>query len=252
MVLVITLIGITSDESGLGPSKFDRGPDQSVCASIRMMSDFEVSMSDSKEIYVKFRGPKGGPYEGGIWKVRVVLPLAYPYKSPSIGFCNKVFHPNVDEASGSVCLDVINQTWSPMFDLLNIFSVFLPQLLGYPNPSDPLNGEAAALLLASPKAYNDRVVEYVKKYASVDFKVQDEEDEEDEELLEDDEENRDQSKSKEKKTEEVADQFADNEWPIEDDLVMDEDLSELDDDHDDHRFEGRIPPPLSAGAALKV
>src|SRR5580658_9591492 len=59
--------------------------------------------------------------------------------------------------SGSVCLDVINQTWSPMFDMINIFEVFLPQLLRYPNPTDPLNGEAAALLMREPKSYEARV-----------------------------------------------------------------------------------------------
>lgn len=56
-----------------------------------------------------------------------------------------------------MCLDVINQTWSPMFDMINIFEVFLPQLLRYPNPTDPLNGEAAALLMREPKAYDVKV-----------------------------------------------------------------------------------------------
>lgn len=59
--------------------------------------------------------------------------------------------------SGSVCLDVINQTWSPMYDMINIFEAFLPHLLRYPNPSDPLNGEAAALMLRDQKSYDAKV-----------------------------------------------------------------------------------------------
>ncbi len=92
---------------------------------------------------------------------------------------NRIFHPNIDElyiylffstfhpgiyrmlivssSSGSVCLDVINQTWSPMYDMINIFEVFLPQLLRYPNPTDPLNGEAAALMMREPKGYEAKV-----------------------------------------------------------------------------------------------
>jgi ubiquitin-conjugating enzyme E2 H len=119
-----------------------------------------------------------GLYEGGIYRIHVTLPASYPYKSPSIGFMTKIFHPNVDEASGSVCLDVINQTWSPMYDLVNIFSVFLPQLLLYPNPADPLNGAAAALMFKEPEAYKQRIREHVKKHASVDFKLGDEDEEE--------------------------------------------------------------------------
>lgn len=44
-----------------------------------------------------------------------------------------------------------------MFDMINIFEVFLPQLLRYPNPTDPLNGEAAALLMREPKGYDAKV-----------------------------------------------------------------------------------------------
>ena len=73
---------------------------------------------------------------------------------------NAIFRPR----SGSVCLDVINQTWSPMYDMLNIFEVFLPQLLRYPNPSDPLNGEAAALMMREPKAYEAKVKGVLKIY----------------------------------------------------------------------------------------
>ncbi|KAE8453395.1 Ubiquitin-conjugating enzyme E2 8 [Mollisiaceae sp. DMI_Dod_QoI] len=149
-----------------------------------LMSDYEVTLVNDnmhplseavdksfthgirQEFYVRFKGPEETPFQGGLWKVHVELPDQYPYKSPSIGFVNRIFHPNIDELSGSVCLDVINQTWSPMFDMINIFEVFLPQLLRYPNPTDPLNGEAAALLMREPKSYDAKVKEYVAKYAS--------------------------------------------------------------------------------------
>jgi ubiquitin-conjugating enzyme E2 H len=134
------------------------------------------------------------PYEGGIWKVHVELPVNYPYKSPSIGFVNRLYHPNVDEMSGSVCLDVINQSWSPMFDLINVFEVFLPQLLTYPNATDPLNGEAAALLIRDPEKYKAKIREFVQKYAqdvSFDDKDDDDkqsDDDDDSEMLSDSEE----------------------------------------------------------------
>lgn len=134
-----------------------------------MMSNYDVSIPDESQMldfFVKFDGPADTPYEGGQWKVHVTLPPEYPYKSPSIGFKNRLFHPNVDDHSGSVCLDVINQTWSPMYNLVNIFEMFLPQLLRYPNPTDPLNGEAAALLMRDPQAYATKVRDHVRQHAS--------------------------------------------------------------------------------------
>jgi hypothetical protein len=51
-------------------------------------------------------------------------------------------------------------------DLVNVFEVFLPQLLLYPNPTDPLNGAAAALLMRQPEEYARRVREHTARHAA--------------------------------------------------------------------------------------
>lgn len=54
----------------------------------------------------------------------------------------------------------------PPTDMLNIFETFLPQLLRYPNPSDPLNNEAATLLMRDPPSYNAKVKDFVNRFAT--------------------------------------------------------------------------------------
>lgn len=69
-------------------------------------------------------------------------------------------------------------------DLSNIFESFLPQLLTYPNPIDPLNGDAASMYLHKPEEYKKKVsgnlfafnsviscticvlIEYVRRFAT--------------------------------------------------------------------------------------
>lgn len=46
-----------------------------------------------------------------------------------------------------------------------MFEVFLPQLLLYPNPTDPLNSNAASMLLRSPDSFKSTVKEYIVKFA---------------------------------------------------------------------------------------
>ena len=57
------------------------------------MSNHEVTFPYPDEMdyfVVKFVGPKDTPYEGGVWKVEVILPRDYPSSPPEVGFINKV------------------------------------------------------------------------------------------------------------------------------------------------------------------
>ncbi|CAM6107951.1 unnamed protein product [Calypogeia fissa] len=133
-----------------------------------MMSDYKVESVNDRldEILVEFRGPKGSPYEDGTWKVRVRMPKDYPFNYPSINFVNKIYHPNIDEKTGNICLDVLYEKWSPMYDLINVFEVFLPQLLLYPNPASYRNQGANVLMMNDYGKFEQEVTEHSKTHAA--------------------------------------------------------------------------------------
>jgi ubiquitin-conjugating enzyme E2 H len=118
----------------------------------------------NQEVSFKLIGPDDTCYKGSIFELRVFLPNNYPFKSPSIAFNTKIFHPNIDARSGAICLNVINQTWSPTYSLINIWEIFIPQLMAYPNPDDPLNREAAILYKTNRRVFASRAKEYIIKY----------------------------------------------------------------------------------------
>ncbi len=65
-----------------------------------------------------------------------------------------------------------------MYELKNIFESFLPQLLSYPNPDDPLNIDAANLYKKNLDSYKSYVKQHVKKFSlkKTDNKMEIEED----------------------------------------------------------------------------
>ncbi|XP_065722219.1 ubiquitin-conjugating enzyme E2 H [Drosophila suzukii] len=120
---------------------------------------------DMANLDVRFEGPLGTAYEGGVWTVNVAMPLDYPLKAPRVRFVTKILHPNIDFTTGLVCMNVFKQAWSSSYDLVNIFDTFLPQLLRHPNPNDPLNHKAACILKQSEKLFREHVITCLKMYA---------------------------------------------------------------------------------------
>jgi ubiquitin-conjugating enzyme E2 H len=101
-------------------------------------------------------GSADTPYENCIWQVRFTIQEGYPFTSPSVGFVQRIFHPNVDEESGSICLDALNKAWSPSFTIKHIVETMLPFLLTYPNPDDPLNRDAAHLMKTNLESFQQK------------------------------------------------------------------------------------------------
>ena len=82
-------------------------------------------------------------------------------KPPKVQFTTRMFHPNV-YLDGSICLDILQNQWSPIYDIAAILTS-IQSLLCDPNPNSPANHEAAQLFQTNKREYNRRVRECVEQ-----------------------------------------------------------------------------------------
>lgn len=106
-------------------------------------------------------GPDDSPWEGGLYSVRLVFPDNYPEKPPKVRFTTEMFHPNV-YADGSICLDILQNRWSPTYDVSAILTS-IQSLLDEPNPNSPANSLAAQLYQENRREYEKRVATIVEQ-----------------------------------------------------------------------------------------
>ncbi|KAL9710154.1 Ubiquitin-conjugating enzyme E2 2 [Leucoagaricus gongylophorus] len=100
-------------------------------------------------------GPGDTPFEDGTFKLLLTFDESYPNKPPSVKFLSRMFHPNV-YANGELCLDILQNRWSPTYDVAAILTS-IQSLLHDPNPNSPANAEAAQLYRENMKEYVRRV-----------------------------------------------------------------------------------------------
>ena len=119
---------------------------------------------------------------GGTFQLLLEFTEDYPSKPPVVRFITKMFHPNI-YADGKICLDILQNQWSPIYDISAILTS-IQSLLSDPNPASPANAEASQIYERDRREYNKRVRAVVE--ASWMDGGEDEEEEEEEEEKEGD------------------------------------------------------------------
>ncbi|KAL6545587.1 Ubiquitin-conjugating enzyme E2 27 [Orobanche gracilis] len=125
-------------------------------------------------------GPLGTPYEGGTFKIDIILPVwtvirsgvlnitstgdrvialhvlnnndGYPFEPPRMRFATKVWHPNISSQSGAICLDILKDQWSPALTLKTAL-LSVQALLSAPEPDDPQDAVVARQYLKENQTF---------------------------------------------------------------------------------------------------
>ena len=126
---------------------------------ISQEEDSGITASPDEESLLKWtayiEGPERTIWEGGFFQLSLEFTEDYPTKPPEVRFDSKLFHPNV-YADGRICLDILQNQWSPIYDVWAILTS-IRSLLADPNPNSPANSQAAQIYNSNKNEYERRV-----------------------------------------------------------------------------------------------
>lgn len=80
---------------------------------------------DLSQLTILLAGPPGTPFAQGLWKLHLKLPDDYPKSPPKATFKTRIWHPNMEELTGAVCVDTLKRDWQPNLTLRDVLVVSL-------------------------------------------------------------------------------------------------------------------------------
>ena len=96
--------------------------------------------------------PQKEPYAAGAWKIKVDFPKEYPFKPPTLGLGQAMYHPQVDE-KGQLCLAAVAaENWKPGTKMRAVLEA-LVGLVEAPHTDRPLRPDLADLLSKDPDLF---------------------------------------------------------------------------------------------------
>ena len=110
--------------------------------------------------------PVGTDYEGAFYKIEARFFEDYPISAPQLKFITRIYHCNVGESNGHICVNSVKYDWKSSFTMEDILNHIMI-LLYKQNPSSPMNWGAAEMYEKDKNKFLEKVKEYKTKYANI-------------------------------------------------------------------------------------
>lgn len=125
----------------------------------------------SNKYYAFLLGPPKTVYENGIFVLEFEI-FDKLFTKTIVKFLNKIYHPNIDFNTGIVNIDILNESWQPIYGgnprilMLSIYSVLIqPELSNY-NPKIDISNDIIKEYNINNQVYIEKAKKYVTLYAS--------------------------------------------------------------------------------------